>query len=67
MSMKCQASVFRRVYELVVTHARKESRAVFPEGRAEEIVVGKQAKKEYPPLQNKQKRKAERKPENGNE
>jgi len=50
------------VYELVVTHSRKDSKAVCPEGGVEEFVVGKRAKKEYPPLQNKQKRKAERKP-----
>ena len=64
---ECQRCWLTRVYELVVTHARKESRTVFPEGGAEERGVGKQAKKEYPPLQNQQKRKAERSPKNGNE
>jgi hypothetical protein len=58
----CQSEALCGVYELVVTPSRKESRAVFPEGGSEETGVGKRAKKEYPPLQNKRKRKAERKP-----
>ncbi len=50
-----QAQGLLRVYELVVTPSREDSKAVFPEGGEEERVVGKRAKKEYPALQNQRK------------